>query len=188
METEKTDVELVREVLAGSETAFRPLLDRHLQGVHRFAYSYLKDRDVADDIAQETFVRAWKNLRKFDQERNFRTWIFAIAKNAALDHLKKKRAIRFSEIGEEEGVLDAFLAPFVDEGETSEEAYERAAAITGLARAMDELPPIYRAVLGMRSRDNLKFREIAEMLGEPVDTVKSKYRRGLALLRQAAER
>lgn len=180
---EKTDNELVRAVLRGDDGAFAVLLDRHMSGVYRFAYRYLRDEDEASDITQEAFVRAWKNLKKFDASKSFKTWLFAIAKNAALDFIKKKKPLLFSRMSDDEEALDAMLSPYLGVPEFPDVAMDRTLARADLDRALDELPPAYRTVLAMRYYDHLKFREIAETLGESIDTVKSKHRRGLMLLR-----
>jgi RNA polymerase sigma-70 factor, ECF subfamily len=184
MEVQKTDAELVQAVLEGDSAAFGDILDRHLSAAYKFAYRYLRSEDDAEDVSQEAFVRAWKNLKKFDQSKNFKTWLFAIVKNAALDLIKKKKPVLFSRIGEEEGVLDAFLAPYVEGDELPDALFDRKMTNADLARAISTLPPGYRAVLTMRYNENLKFREIAEALHMPIDTVKSQHRRGLALLRK----
>lgn len=181
---DKTDIELVYATLHEDKNAFALIVDRYLDSVYQFAYRYVQDREEAEDVAQEAFVRAWKNLESFDTARNFKTWLFAIAKNAALDFLKKKKPLLFSRIIEDEERLDSFLAPYMGNAELPDEVFEGKLAAAEMGRALDTLPPAYRTVLSMRYHDNLKFREIAEALGEPIDTVKSKHRRGLMLLRK----
>ncbi len=181
---DKTDIELVHATLHEDKNAFALILDRYLASVYQFAYRYVQDREEAEDVAQEAFVRAWKNLKSFDASRNFKTWLFAIAKNAALDFLKKKKPLLFSRIIEDEERLDSFLAPYMGNAELPDEIFEGKLAAAEMGRALDALPPAYKKVLSMRYNDNLKFREIADALGEPIDTVKSKHRRGLMLLRK----
>jgi RNA polymerase sigma-70 factor (ECF subfamily) len=181
---QRTDSDLVVTALAGDQDAFAVLVDRHLPALYQFAYRYMRSAHDAEDVAQEAFVRSWKHLKKFDGTKNFKTWLFAIAKNAALDIIKKKKPLLFSQISEEEGRLETFLSPYVTDPESPDIAFERALVKTELAEALAMLPPSYQTVLGMRYNDNLKFREIAATLGEPIDTVKSKHRRGLALMRK----
>ena len=177
------DSQLVLESLEGKDASFAELVSRHVSGVYRFAYRYVRDPADAEDIAQETFVRAWKNLKKFDTSRNLKTWLFTIAKNASLDMLKKKKPLAFSRITGAESELESFLAPYVAAGELPEIAVDQKFLKVDMDQALAKLPPAYRAVLALRYNEHLKFREIAETLGEPIDTVKSKHRRGLALLR-----
>ena len=178
-----TDSQLVQESIAGKQASFAELVSRHLSGVYNFAYRYMHDAADAEDIAQETFVRAWKNLHKFDTSKNLKTWLFTIAKNASLDVLKKKKPMAFSKITETESELESFLAPYVASGELPEAAVDAKLLKGDIDEALAKLPPAYRAVLALRYNEHLKFREIAEVLREPIDTVKSKHRRGLALLK-----
>jgi len=180
---ETNDNELLQAVLRGNNNAFRDVIHRHMGAVYAFVYRYVRNTHDAEDVTQEAFVRVWKNLKQFDQSRNFKTWLFAIAKNAALDLIKKKKPVLFSQISENEDILDALLAPHVGAAEPADVVLEQKLARADLARALAALPPAYRTVLTMRYKNDLKFREIAEALGEPIDTVKSKHRRGLALLR-----
>ncbi len=181
---ERTDAELVNAVIRGDKNAFPMILERHMNAVHAFVYRYVRNNEDANDVTQDAFVRTWKNLKRFDATRNFKTWLFAIAKNAALDLLKKKHSISFSEIGEEEEAVNAFLAPYMDEAERPDVVFDRARMRDELEEMLGALPPAYRRVLALRYKDNLKFREIAAVLAEPIDTVKSKHRRGLILLRK----
>jgi len=183
-ENEKADSEIVQESLTGDTGAFAVLVERHLSAVYKFAYCYVRDTAEAEDIAQETFMRAWKHLKKFDMEKNFKTWLFAIAKNASLDFIKKKKPLVFSRIAESEDELASLLAPYTEEGESQAQAMDRRMLKTGLEKAINKLPPPYQTVLSLRYNDNLKFVEIAKKLGEPVDTVKSRHRRGLLMLRE----
>ncbi len=181
--TSLTDAQLVIESLAGTQESFAELVTRHLSGVYNFSYRYVRNAADAEDIAQETFVRAWKNLKKFDTSKNLKTWLFTIAKNASLDMLKKKKPMAFSKITETESELESFLAPYVASGELPEAAVDAKLLKGDIDEALAKLPPAYRAVLALRYNEHLKFREIAATLGEPIDTVKSKHRRGLALLK-----
>jgi RNA polymerase sigma-70 factor (ECF subfamily) len=183
-EIKKTDTEVIQESLGGDTGAFAVLVERHLNAVYKFAYYYVRDAAEAEDIAQETFMRAWKHLKKFDREKNFKTWLFAIAKNAALDFIKKKKPLLFSRIAESDDELSSLLAPYFEEGESPARAIDRKILKTGLLKALSKLPPHYQVVLSLRYNDNLKFIEIAKKLGEPIDTVKSRHRRGLLLLRE----
>ena len=180
---EITDSQLILESLEGKEASFADIVSRHLGGVYQFAYRYVRNAADAEDIAQETFVRAWKNLKKFDTSKNLKTWLFTIAKNASLDLLKKKKPLAFSKITETESELESFLAPYIASGEVPEVAVDQKFLKTDIDAALAKLPPAYRAVLALRYNEHLKFREIAATLGEPIDTVKSKHRRGIMMLR-----
>jgi RNA polymerase sigma-70 factor (ECF subfamily) len=180
-----SDERLVEAFLSDDEEAFALLVERHLPLVYKFVYRYLHNSDDANDVTQETFIKAWKYLHKFDTSKKFTTWILTIAKNTALDFIKRKKPVLFSKIEEGDGDLDAFLAPYLEPPALPVDVLARDHIQAGLEAALRDIAPSYRMVLSLRYNDHLKFREIAEMLREPIDTVKSKHRRGLALLRRS---
>lgn len=179
------DGELAEAFLFGDEESFAVLMERHLSLVYKFVYRYLRNVDDANDVTQETFLKAWRYLRRFDTKKKFTTWILAIAKNTALDFIKRKKPMLFSKIEQNDGDLDAFLAPYLAAPELPSDIMERKDIRATLEAALQGIAPAYRMVLSLRYNEHLKFREIAEMLQEPIDTVKSKHRRGLAMLQKA---
>jgi len=98
-----SDYQLINNYLKGDEESLEILIQRYLKPIYSFVYRYIGNAHETEDITQEVFVRMWRNLRKFDQQKSFKTWIFAIAKNASLDFLKKKKAIPFSRFENEQG-------------------------------------------------------------------------------------
>jgi RNA polymerase sigma-70 factor (ECF subfamily) len=183
----KSDKELVQAFLSGNESCFAVLVDRHISMVYKFAYRYLNNADDASDVAQDVFIKVWKYLKRFDVDKNFKTWLLTITKNTALDFIKRKKPILFSKIEEGDGDLDAFLSPFLETADLPNEAIDRKHVRAELNTVLEKLPQTYRSVLSLRYDEHLKFREIAEVLHEPIDTVKSKHRRGLILLRKSLE-
>ncbi len=183
---QKTDHEIVLAALAGDRPAFSALVERYVSPIYKFSYRYVRNGSDAEDVTQETFLRVWKSLKRFDPSKNFKTWIFAIAKNASLDILKKKRPMPFSSIGEGDDIVEAVLAPYVAVLGASDAALDQILLRKDFEMMLAKLPSRYREIMLLRYTDNLKFREIAECLREPIDTVKSRHRRGLALLRTIA--
>jgi RNA polymerase sigma-70 factor (ECF subfamily) len=181
--SEKTDRDLILSSMAGDHGSFAVLVERYVSPIYKFSYRYVRNGPDAEDVAQETFLRVWKNLKQFDQSKNFKTWLFAIAKNASLDSLKKRKTLSFSSLGEEDDAVEAVLAPYVAVADASDVTFDRSLLRKRFDAALGQLPERYRDVMVMRYTGNLKFREIAERLHEPIDTVKSRHRRGLALLR-----
>lgn len=149
---------------------FEELVRQHMSAVYRYARRFTGNADTAADITQEAFVKAWKNFKWFDQTKDFRAWLFTITKRTAIDWLRKR-----SDESLPDEVLDT--APVFTE---SLDATRRTAA---LATAVAQLPADYRAVIQLRL-DDLQFHEISEKLRKPLNTVKSQYRRALALLRK----
>ncbi|HTY39738.1 MAG TPA: sigma-70 family RNA polymerase sigma factor [Candidatus Paceibacterota bacterium] len=178
-----TDEELVQAYRAGDEAALRTLIERHLGPVYAFVHRYVGPTGDAEDIAQETFVSAWRNIDKFDPGRKFRTWLYAIAKNASLNWLKKKRPAAFSEFD-----LPTGENPVVDTAEDPaplpDELFSRTELAAELTAAMTILPPNARAVLSLYYNDHMTLQEISEVLGEPLNTTKSRHRRALQMLRR----
>ena len=98
-----TDEEIVKNFFARDDSAFPTLLDRYLKPILNFINQMVGDYQVAEDLTQETFIKAWKNLGRFEQDKKFKTWIFTIAKNTAFDHLRKKKSIPFSFFVDKDG-------------------------------------------------------------------------------------
>ncbi len=173
---------LIRKYLAGDEQSLELLIGQYLKPIYSFVSRYVGNSQEAEDITQEVFVRVWRNLKKFDQNKSFKTWIFSIAKNASLDFLKKKKAIPFSEFDTEEGG-NRITDTLADPSPLPLELLEKAGMAKILNVAMEKLSPKYRMVLFLRYNDHFNFREIAESLGESLNTITSRHRRALIVLR-----
>jgi RNA polymerase sigma-70 factor (ECF subfamily) len=179
----RSDQQLVSDYLSGDEKLLEVLFGRYLKPIYSFIYRYVGGGQDAEDVTQEAFVKAWRNLKKFDQKKSFKTWIFSIAKNAAIDFLKKKKAIPFSEFENEEGE-NIITETLSDPSPLPHELLEKAGIAEMLNATMEKLSPKYRMVLFLRYNDHFTFREIAEIFGESVNTVKSRHQRALVKLRE----
>lgn len=177
------DSQLVIDYRAGDHDALEILIQRYLKPVYHFMYRMVGTIHDAEDMTQETFVKAWKNLKRFDTRKNFKTWLFRIAKNTALDFLKRKKAIPFSafENAEGENVLANTIA---DPEPLPSVVFDRTDLALVLVSVLAKLPPMYRAVLTLRYNEQLNFREIAEVLDEPLHTIKSRHRRACMMLKE----
>lgn len=178
-----SDAELIAQYLAGDEKSLEILIRRYLKPVYGFIGRYVGYSKEIEDIAQEVFVKVWRNLKKFDRDKNFKAWIFTIAKNAALDWLKKKKTIPFSSLEKEDGE-DNFANSIVDPAPQPDELLAAAQAGEKLFSAVEQLPLNHRLVLSLYYGDHFNFREIAEILGKPLNTVKSRHGRALATLKK----
>lgn len=176
------DNRIIQKILSGDEKAFAEIVKIYLKAIYNFLYRLAGDRDAAEDMTQETFVKAWKNLKKFDQKRSFKTWLFTIAKNTAFDWLKKKKEIPFSNFTDEEG--ENWLENVADENILPDEILERKNIAEELDEILQKLPPHYRVILLLRYKEEFSLHEIAEILGEPYNTIKSRHQRGLANLKK----
>lgn len=178
---ETSDEQLIEEFLAGDEAAFETLLTKYLKPIFNFIYQLVKDRSVSDDLTQETFFKAWKNMKKYDPDRTFKTWLFAIAKNTTFDYLKKKKTLPFSLFLDEKGQNE--LDNLSDNIILPDEILERSDLAKMLTEKLKTLPLNYRLILDLYYKDEFSLREISEILDEPYNTVKSRYSRALYRLK-----
>lgn len=176
-----SDQQLIANYFAGDEKSFEFLVRRYLKPIYIFIYRYVGNEQDAEDVTQEVFVKVWRNLKRFDQYKSFKTWVFSIAKNAAIDFLKKKKTIPFSEFENREG-KNMITETLADPSPLPTELLEKAGMTQMLNSAMEKLSPKYRMVLFLRYNDHFNFREIAESLGEPLHTITSRHRRALIKL------
>jgi RNA polymerase sigma-70 factor (ECF subfamily) len=177
-----TDNQLVEKALDGDEEAFVAIVKIYLKPVYNFVYRFVWDRDTSEDLTQITFVKVWRNLRRFDKSKNLRTWIFAIAKNTTFDWLKKKKELPFSSFADEEG--NNALENISGSEDLPDEIIARTDLAETIDRILRDLPPHYRALLLLHYKEDFTLHEIAEILGEPYNTVKSRHARGLASLKK----
>jgi RNA polymerase sigma-70 factor (ECF subfamily) len=175
--------DLVRLARLGDDAAFRRLVEMYMRAVYSVAYRLMGDHDDADDVAQETFVRAHQSLSRYDESYSFYTWLRTIATRLGLNELEKRRR-RKTHSGETfdtaaESVPAA--APDAADVLAGEELRE------ALEQALGTLTEEYRAVLVLRTYEDLSYEEIAHTLGIPIGTVMSRLCRARGLLRQVLE-
>lgn len=183
-----SDEQLVADYAKGDGKALELLIQRYLTRVYQFAFKYLQNKDEAEDMAQEVFVKVWKNVHKFKADFKFKTWLYAIAKNACLDWLKKKnRPVVFSALDDEDNNW-GFIDTLADQTPSVLETMQKDEGVRTLNFAVEELPPIYRSTVNLRYNEDLKFREIAEVLHESIDTIKTRHRRAIKSLKNIFER
>lgn len=178
-----SDKQLANDYLAGDREALESLIRRYLKPIYSFIYRYVYNEKDAEDITQDVFVKVWKNFGRFDVRRSFKTWIFSIAKNAAFDFFKKKKALNFSQM-ENQYKNGSFLDNLTDGAPLPQETLKQAEAAFSLNAALEKLSPKYRMTLFLRYNDHFNFREIAEALEEPLHTIKSRHRRAILMLKK----
>ena len=171
----KSDFDLITAAQQGDQHAFGELVRRHREAVITVVYRMCGDVHLAEDAAQEAFIRAWQHLASYQPRSPFRNWVYRIAINAALDAL---RAVR-----QEGEPVDADTAASADD--RPEVLVEREEQAEGVRQALLSLPPASRAVLVLREYEGLSYREIADTLDIPVGTVMSRLSYARGRLRQA---
>ncbi len=181
-----SDEQLVKDYLKGDDESLEILIKRYLQPVYGFVRRLVRDQAAAEDVTQDVFARMWQNLNQFKQDKSFKPWLYGIARNAALDWLKKKKALPLSAFEDEAG--NNFLAETLADTEPlADEILARQDAGELLESALSRLPLSYQTVLLLYYTEQLNFQEIAELLKEPIDTVKSRQRRALFALKKLLE-
>lgn len=177
-----TDEELIDQYLKGDEKSLESLIERYIRPIYNFAYRYVGNVPDAEDITQKVFIKLWRNAKKFDRKRNFKTWIFSIAKNASIDQLKKKKEVPFSDFDSDSG-SNVIIDTVADLTPLPSELYEKTDNVRKIQQLLEKLSPKYRLVLFLRYNDHFTFREIAESLNEPLHTIKSRHRRAIIILK-----
>jgi len=178
-----SDQQLVAAYLKGDEESLEVLIQRYLKPIYSFVYRHVGNAQEAEDITQQVFIKVWRNLKKFDQQKNFKPWIFAIAKNTSIDFLKKKKEIPFSKFENVAGI-NMLTESLADPAVLPDKLFEQKDIAQMLYSAMENLSVQYRMVLFLRYNDHFTFREISESLEEPLHTVKSRHRRALIQLKK----
>ena len=164
---------LIEQAQRGDRRAFGELVRRHREGTINVVYRMCGDAAVAEEAAQEAFIRAWTNLPKYKPRSPFRNWLYRIATNAATDALRRRK---------ETVDLDSVDVANTDRGpEALAEAHELGERVK---QAVLDLPPASRAVIVLREYEDLSYKEIADTLGIPIGTVMSRLNYARGLLRQ----
>lgn len=176
------DKNLIEKFFVGDDTAYPTLLKKYLQSVYNFLHLFVRDSDTLDDLTQETFIKAWKNLKSFDTEKNFKTWLFTIAKNTAYDFLKKKKTIPFSSFENEDG--NNVLENIKTEDILPLEILEKTEREQTFEKKLEQLPADYRTLLLLHYKEDFSLQEISQILAIPYNTIKSRHLRALANLKE----
>jgi RNA polymerase sigma-70 factor (ECF subfamily) len=166
-----SDAELARDALAGSEAAYRELVTRYATPAVNFIFRIVRDRALAEDLAQEGFLRVYQRLKTFDPQRKFSSWFFQVLRNITIDYLRVNR-LPTSSLDElaEEGVQGAAVDR---DSRSPEQLAGQSELATAMTAALSRIRPEYREVVVLRYQEGLTQPEIAEILGLPSGTVKT---------------
>jgi len=184
-----TDTELVRRALARDEAAVRTIIKAHNRRLYRLARGILRNDGEAEDVVQETYVRAFTHLKDFRGDSSLSTWLSRIAMNEALGRLRRQRpSVELSSLPQ--GVLEAQIIQFpltsaADDPEKSMAQREIQHVVEG---AIDELPEPFRIVFITRVLEGMNVEETADILDLKPETVKTRLHRARAMLRDNVER
>lgn len=177
------DNQLIQEYISGNNDAFEVLLSRYKQRIYSFIYSKIKDKDLADDVFQDTFIKVIKTLKKgtYNEEGRFLSWVMRIAHNLIVDHFRRKQRMPMHETQDND--YDVFYS--VSEPSQNVEAIMIDTQIKEDINAlMLELPENQLEVLRMRLYQDMSFKEIAERTNVSINTSLGRMRYGLINLRK----
>ncbi len=185
----RTDQEIVVLARAGEEAAYRELIRRYERPLFSLLYRMVRDRELAEDLAQETFIKALNAIESYRPEYKFSSWIFKIANNAAIDHLRRREldtlSLEGSPHAETPDAVEATALQIGDRQESPLDAVEARELGGQIEQAIARLRPEYRSCILLRHVEGRAYEEIAEILNLPLGTVKTYIHRARNELRQA---
>src|SRR3989441_6029575 len=160
--SQDADADLVERYLAGDMTAFDELMIRYERQIYRVCYRFVENRDDAMDLAQEVFIKAFEHLATFRRESSLKTWLYRIAMNHCINHVKKN-SHEFVEVSETIGTVGASAQSQLEDREQREH----------FRRLVKQLPPKQKAILELRINEQLSYEEIAKISGRSISTIKA---------------
>ena len=186
MELQIEDSVLVKQYIKGEEKALEILINRHNQKILSFIYSKVLDRDVAEDIFQDTFIKVIKTLKRgsYSEEGKFLPWVMRIAHNLIIDHFRKNKRMPKFEGSEDFNIFSVIK----DDKLNVEKQMIKDQIDSDLSYLIDELPDDQKEVLLMRIFKDMSFKEIAENTDVSINTALGRMRYALINLRKIVER
>jgi RNA polymerase sigma-70 factor (ECF subfamily) len=172
-----SDQELIQLYLKGREDALELLIRKYLKPIYGYVFRFVQNQQDAEDLTQEIFLKMWRNLKKFKKGNSFKSWLFKIAKNTCFDFLRKKKrdlALNLENLD----ILADFAPSLIEEVEKENWAEK-------IKKEIEKLPLKMQKVLDLYYNFGLNFKEISEVLGEPVNTIKSRHRRAIYRLKKS---
>lgn len=180
------DALLVKNYIAGDENALAILIDRHQSKIFNFIFSKINDRDICDDIFQDTFIKVIKTLKSqsYNEEGKFLPWVMRIAHNLVIDHFRKNKKMPMLRETEEFSIFSIMS----DDVPNMEKQMINLQIETDLQKIIQELPEDQKQVLIMRIYQDLSFKEISEQTGVSINTALGRMRYALLNLRKVIEK
>lgn len=178
------DTPLIAKALAGDEDAYAKIMERYNGQLYHLMYKMVRRREEAEDLVQEAFIKAFRALASFNDEFAFSTWLYKIAVNNCIDHLRKKRLQVYSydkPIAAKDGELQR---EYPDKEETPDKELLSSEKSQIITAAIYELPEKYKTAIVLRHREELSYEEIATKLNLPLGTVKARIFRAREMLKR----
>ena len=180
------DAVLVKNYISGDESALTSLIERHQSKIYGFIYSKIGDRDLTDDIFQDTFIKVIKTLKSnaYNEEGKFLPWVMRIAHNLVVDHFRRCKKMPLQRETEEFSVFNYMTDTSLNiEGEIISQQVE-----SDLSKLLLQLPDDQKEVIIMRMYQDLSFKEIAELTGVSINTALGRMRYAVINLRKIIEK
>ena len=182
---DKSDYELIDESIGGNEDAFGILMGRYENSLYGLIFKMVRNHEETQDLVQEAFIKSYKALESFNKQYSFSTWLFKIASNNCIDHLRKRRLKTTSidaPIQTENGSLSQDLP---DDSFSPEKDSLRNELFSSVNSIIDELPDKYKVVINLRHKEDKSYEEIAVALDIPIGTVKARIFRAREILKKS---
>ena len=176
------DCDLVTRAIAGREDGFEELVRRYQRPIAAYVYRMVGDYDAALDLTQEVFIKVYASLARYRSEYKFSTWIYKIAHNAAVDHLRRHSTREQSLIKQTDG--EQYDLPIESKRLSPEQESEKAERRAEIEAVVRQLPAAYRELIVLRHSHDMSYDEIAEVMGLPLGTVKNRLFRAREVMRQ----
>jgi len=177
-----TDVELIAKAIRGREDGFEELVRRYQRPITNYVYRMLNDYDSSLDVTQEVFIKVYNSLKKYSSEYKFSTWLYRIAHNAAIDHMRRNTVNQQSL--ETENGDGAYQLQIESPNPTPEQDRELSESRTEIEAVVKCLPAAYRDLILLRHSRDLSYDEIAEVTQLPLGTVKNRLFRAREMMRE----
>jgi RNA polymerase sigma-70 factor (ECF subfamily) len=185
------DADVVLLAQQGRDAAFRELLRRYERPVFSLVFRMVRDRDTAEDLAQESFIKVLNNIDRYRPEFKFSSWLFKIANNVAIDHLRKRTidtvSLEGSRYATTTAEAESTAIPVASKDQSALEEMESRELGSAIEKAVASLRPEYRSCILLRHVEDRSYEEIAATLDLPLGTVKTYIHRARHELRQALE-
>jgi RNA polymerase sigma-70 factor (ECF subfamily) len=181
-----SDALLVKNYIAGDESALSILINRHQSKIYGFIYSKLSDRDIADDIFQDTFIKVIKTLKSnsYNEEGKFLPWVMRISHNLIIDYYRKNKKMPMFRETEEFSIFSIMS----DNSLTIENKIIQEQVEIDLRKLIEELPADQKEVLIMRMYQDMSFKEISEVTGVSINTALGRMRYALMNMRKVIDK
>ncbi len=168
------EASLLAQARSGDTRAFDALITRHRERIYMHAYQIVRNEEDALDVTQETFIRAWKSLPRFDGKAALISWLYRIATNAGIDVCRRRQSRPQTELDSGPMKIDAASHTTPSEPDAPGAGHDRAEIRRRVEAAFAELSPEHRAVISLKELEDLSYEEIAQRVGCSVGTVMSR--------------